>query len=326
MMRSFVLTTFQALAYLTLATGNIEAQLDCPPMPDKVTQVNHDVRTDVGLAVGSLGKLKAGQLGARIDVTTNNLFEKYPNTDRILIAQMMSATYCEMIRDSKTLKEADKRHLWSEFTDRVFAFDNSAYKANAPQTMKSTPNGSSDKTKPGTPLQPEKTSCQLAVEWHERAGAVLPAEGRVSVLGLSENGRGGLAEFFGRPGGDFVGMGMDGAPRVVQEYRITNYCAKTVFNVRVSLSVMFKEVIERKDKPNTFQPGVITERTLEIVIPKIDPGPANNFLFYAMNNSRSFASVSFPHSATAQIAGTNSREQVQLIIPETGVMDIPPVI
>jgi hypothetical protein len=93
-------------------------------MPDKVTEVNHDVRTDVNGSVGTLGKLKAGQVGAKVDVEAKNLFEKYPNTDRILIAQMMSATYCDMIRDSKTLKDSERLRLWSEFSDRIFKYEN----------------------------------------------------------------------------------------------------------------------------------------------------------------------------------------------------------
>jgi hypothetical protein len=52
----------------------------------------------------------------------------------------MAATYCGMLRDSRTLKEAEKLKLWSEFSDRVFKFENTDYKpapakpAQAPRT------------------------------------------------------------------------------------------------------------------------------------------------------------------------------------------------
>src|ERR1700724_3543877 len=108
---------------LTLATllgGSILAPrassgLTCPPMPDKVTQVNRDVRSDVHADVGALGKLKTGQVGIETEVVAKNLFDKYPNADRLLVVGMMAATYCSMIQDSKTLKDTDKLRLWSEF-------------------------------------------------------------------------------------------------------------------------------------------------------------------------------------------------------------------
>ncbi len=103
MRRSFFIAV---LASVIVGLSVAYAQLACPPMPDKVTQVNRDVRSDVDVSVGSLGKMKAGQLGVKTDVVAKNLFDKYPNTDRVLIAQMMSATYCGLIRDSKSLGES----------------------------------------------------------------------------------------------------------------------------------------------------------------------------------------------------------------------------
>jgi hypothetical protein len=103
-------------------------------MPNKITQVTHDVLVDVNAGVGSLGKVQAGQLGIKTGVVAKNLFDKYPNTDRILIAQMMAATYCPMIRDDKALKDAEKRHLWSEFQDRVFNFANPSYHPGSSET------------------------------------------------------------------------------------------------------------------------------------------------------------------------------------------------
>src|ERR1051326_4887084 len=129
-------------AVLGLTSLIAQAQLRCPPMPDKVTEVNHDVRTDVNGSVGTLGKLKAGQVGAKVDVEAKNLFEKYPNTDRILIAQMMSATYCDMIRDSKTLKDSERLRLWSEFSDRIFKYENPTTN---PPSPKSPHKGAADK-------------------------------------------------------------------------------------------------------------------------------------------------------------------------------------
>src|SRR5262249_50997164 len=100
--------------------------LNCPPMPDKVTQVNRDVRTEVSAGVGSLGKLKAGEVGVRTDVVAKNLFEKYPNADRIMVVQMMAATYCSLL-NSKSINDSEKLRRWEQFSERVFKFENPNY-------------------------------------------------------------------------------------------------------------------------------------------------------------------------------------------------------
>ena len=137
MKRSHLLTVWALLGGPLLTVGVSTAQLQCPPMPDKITQVNRDVRSEVEANVGSLGKLKAGQVGVKTEVVAKNLFDKYPNTDRIAVVQMMAATYCSMIRDSKTLKDSEKLRLWEEFSERVFKFENPSYNPPLPTTSKS---------------------------------------------------------------------------------------------------------------------------------------------------------------------------------------------
>jgi hypothetical protein len=128
-MRRLRLSTVWALLGGLIFTASVSAaqQLNCPPMPDKITQVNHDVRSEVEADVGSLGKLKAGHVGVKTDVVAKNLFDKYPNTDRIIVVQMMAATYCSMISGSKTLKDPEKLSLWSEFSERIFKFTDPSY-------------------------------------------------------------------------------------------------------------------------------------------------------------------------------------------------------
>ena len=71
MRRSFFIAV---LGWVILAVS-VALALDCPPMPE---QVNHDVKVDVDVGVGSIGKLKAGQVGAKTDVVAKNLFDKVP--------------------------------------------------------------------------------------------------------------------------------------------------------------------------------------------------------------------------------------------------------
>jgi hypothetical protein len=139
---------------LTISICVSQEAFPCPAMPDKVTQVNHDVSVDVKAGVGSLGKLKAGEVGAKTDVVAKNLFDKYPNSDRIIIAQMMAATYCPMIRDSKDLKDSEKRRLWSEFSNRVFKFENPTSSPPSPPKPKGSPPVADKSTLPPTAAQP----------------------------------------------------------------------------------------------------------------------------------------------------------------------------
>ena len=147
MRRHFCRTIWGALALSLGAVAFSMAQDSCPPMPDKITQDNHDVLVDVNANVGSLGKVKAGQIGIKTEVVARNLFDKYPNVDRLVIAQMMAATYCPMIRDDKALKDADKRHLWNEFQDRVFRFVNPSYNPSPSSPSRSKSKVSSEKAK-----------------------------------------------------------------------------------------------------------------------------------------------------------------------------------
>ena len=125
-----------------------QAAILCPSMPD-VGQINRDVRVDIEGSVGRLGKLKAGEVASKTEVVAKNLFEKYPNIDRVLTAQMMAATYCSMIRQSTSLSEKDKQDRWEKFQDRVFSFV-------SPESPKSTP--SKSPTRKESVKKPDKTS------------------------------------------------------------------------------------------------------------------------------------------------------------------------
>jgi hypothetical protein len=103
-------------------------------MPD-VSRIDRDVRFDIQGSVGSLGRLKAGEIASKTEVVAKNLFEKYPNIDRVLTVQMMAATYCSLIRDSTSLSEKDRQDRWEKFQDRVFSFV-------GPDSSRSTPSKS----------------------------------------------------------------------------------------------------------------------------------------------------------------------------------------
>ncbi|WON75238.1 hypothetical protein [Nitrosospira sp. Is2] len=96
----------------------------CPPMPDAITKVNKDVASDVKASVGTLGRLKAGEVTSKTEVVAKNLFERYPNADRLLVLQMMGSTYCSMLKDNTYISENDRQKLWAEFQKESFSFVN----------------------------------------------------------------------------------------------------------------------------------------------------------------------------------------------------------
>jgi hypothetical protein len=87
-------------------------------MPDAITTVTHDVKADIQLSVGALGKLKVGDIAGKADVAARSIFEKYPNLDRLVALQTMAATYCSMLRDSK-LADVEKISRWETFQAKV---------------------------------------------------------------------------------------------------------------------------------------------------------------------------------------------------------------
>ena len=121
-----------------------QAAVVCPPMPAAVTTISKDVRSDINATVGSLGKLKAGDLAIKTDVVSKNLFDKYPNLDRLLALQTMSATYCAMLNQS-ALSDIDKLDRWEKFQERVLDLQ---VKVNASPAPKRTPPAAASKTTP----------------------------------------------------------------------------------------------------------------------------------------------------------------------------------
>ncbi len=97
-----------------------EDLFSCGVMPSAVTEVNRDVKSDISVSVGSIGKARAVNVGAKTEIEAQNLFSKYPDVDRILTLQMMSSTYCTMLRSSK-ISDSEKLDRWERFQDKILA-------------------------------------------------------------------------------------------------------------------------------------------------------------------------------------------------------------
>jgi chitinase len=100
------------------------------------------VKADISVSVGKLGTLKAAEVGAKTETVARNLFEKYPNVDKLLALQTMAATYCAMLSGSK-LEDAEKLDRWEAFQSKVLNLQESAppkgSRSTYPQSSSSNP-------------------------------------------------------------------------------------------------------------------------------------------------------------------------------------------
>lgn len=100
------------------------AKISCPPMPQAVTQVNRDVKSEISASVASLGRVKAGEIGTKTEVAASNLFSKYPNVDKLLALQTMASTYCTMLQSS-SLPDSERIDRWERFQEKVLQLQTS---------------------------------------------------------------------------------------------------------------------------------------------------------------------------------------------------------
>ncbi len=91
-------------------------------MPAAVTSVNRDVSVSIDLAAGSIAKVKAAEVGLKTDVSTKTLFDKHPNSDKLLVLQMLAATYCSILTKGSDLSTKEKEQSWSKFQDRLLTY------------------------------------------------------------------------------------------------------------------------------------------------------------------------------------------------------------
>jgi hypothetical protein len=102
-----------------------EETFSCGEMPAAVTGINRDVKSDISASIGSIGKVGTVSVGAKTEVEALNLFSKYPNVDRLVTLQMMSSTYCTMLRSSK-ISDSEKLDRWERFQDKILALKTAA--------------------------------------------------------------------------------------------------------------------------------------------------------------------------------------------------------
>ena len=144
---------------LGAATSSFAADIVCPPMPGPVTDRNRDVKGEIAASVGSLGKIKAGEIGIKAEATAESLFARFPNVDRLLTIQTMTSTYCGILRSSD-LPDSEKLSRWERFTDKVLGIESRAagemIKPPLPIVPPSAAETDSSKSKPPSPKEESK--------------------------------------------------------------------------------------------------------------------------------------------------------------------------
>ena len=90
---------------LFTALSSAAMAIDCPAPSQNVAK---EVVTDTEGNVSGLRSLVGGSLKNRTEVTAKNLFEKYPNADRVAIGTTMLSMYCRQVDASRELTDADK--------------------------------------------------------------------------------------------------------------------------------------------------------------------------------------------------------------------------
>jgi hypothetical protein len=92
-------------AMLLWWSGSAFAAMDCPQASKDISK---DLAVSTEASVEGLKGLATGSLKNKTETTTRNLFEKYPNADRVAIATTMLSMYCQQVDRSTTLADGEK--------------------------------------------------------------------------------------------------------------------------------------------------------------------------------------------------------------------------
>jgi hypothetical protein len=99
------LTGLYPAAVFFFCCASAVAAMDCPQASKDVAK---DIAVSTEASVEGLRGLASGSLKNKTETTTKNLFEKYPNADRVAVATTMMSIYCQQIDRSTTLSDAEK--------------------------------------------------------------------------------------------------------------------------------------------------------------------------------------------------------------------------
>jgi len=109
------------LAWILFAAGcwscepSFATPLDCPKPP---AQTARNVSVETRATLAALGKLGAGELQNKVQVTVQPLLDKVPNVDKVLLAQMLTSVFCQLLSDDK-IDSREKLERFQTFSRSV---------------------------------------------------------------------------------------------------------------------------------------------------------------------------------------------------------------
>jgi len=93
------------VAYVLWSCAIVSA-MECPPPSQQLAK---DVLVETEASISGLkGLLTTGSLKNKTQTTAKDLFEKYPNADRVSLAMTIISMFCQQINASTTLSDEEK--------------------------------------------------------------------------------------------------------------------------------------------------------------------------------------------------------------------------
>ena len=108
-----------AIGFMTAlaAVVNPSFAMKCSKPPEQVARtIKNDAELSIKVLKNFLGE--AG-FGSKTRVVVDNLYEKYPNADKIVIAQLLLSQLCSLLDESRDLSSERKIELFSETRDQI---------------------------------------------------------------------------------------------------------------------------------------------------------------------------------------------------------------
>lgn len=123
----------QALRATVLVIGvilpGVAASLECAEPPK---QLSSSIENDATVTVKALRRW-LGEAGLRnqTEIGINNLYQKYPNADRLILAQLLVSLFCTMLADASDLTTEERFKLYAETRDRILTLVTPAMEPNS---------------------------------------------------------------------------------------------------------------------------------------------------------------------------------------------------
>ncbi|SDC48304.1 hypothetical protein SAMN05421548_10778 [Paraburkholderia lycopersici] len=104
--------------YSLAPNANAEGEITCPPMPPPADSIGHNVQTAISAKAGTLGKISAAQIEVKTETTAQSLFDKFPHADRLTALQILSSTYCSILKD-QAISPSERANRWERFQEKT---------------------------------------------------------------------------------------------------------------------------------------------------------------------------------------------------------------